>query len=100
LLLGLKGTMSEAELHLLVGRLHGAKLAAAGRGELRSQLPVGYIYDADGQVVIDPDEQVRAAVADLLAEFTRTGSALQVVHAFANAGRLFPAAGLGRGVGR
>jgi DNA invertase Pin-like site-specific DNA recombinase len=90
LLLGLKGTMSEAELHLLTGRLHGAKLAAAGRGELRSQLPVGYVYDPDGQVVMDPDEQVHAAVADLLAEFTRTGSALQVVHAFAKAGRLFP----------
>jgi hypothetical protein len=51
---------------------------------------VGYVYDQDGQVVIDPDEQVCAAVADLLAEFTRTGSALQVVHAFAAAGRSFP----------
>jgi DNA invertase Pin-like site-specific DNA recombinase len=70
LLLGLKGTMSEAELHLLTGRLHGAKLAAAGRGELRSQLAVGYVYDPDGQVVVDPDEQVQAAVADLLGALT------------------------------
>jgi DNA invertase Pin-like site-specific DNA recombinase len=45
LLLGLKGTMSEAELHLLAGRLQGAKRAAAERGELRFPLPVGYVYD-------------------------------------------------------
>src|SRR6266542_3916235 len=90
LLLGLKGTLSEAELHLLAGRLHGAKLAAAHRGDLRSQLAVGYVYDEDGQVLIDPDEQVRAAVEDLLAEFARTGSALGVVRVFAEAGRLFP----------
>ena len=48
LLLGLKGTMSEAELHLLAGRLQGAKRAAAERGELRTPLPVGYVYDEDG----------------------------------------------------
>ncbi|MBF6341854.1 recombinase family protein [Nocardia gipuzkoensis] len=90
LLLGLKGSMSEAELHLLAGRLHGAKLAAAHRGELRSQLSVGFVYDIDGQVVIDPDEQVRTAVEDLFAEFARTGSAYGVVGAFAETGRLFP----------
>jgi len=53
LLLGLKGTMSEAELHLLAGRLQGAKRAAAERGELRTPLPVGYVYDDDNEVVID-----------------------------------------------
>ncbi|MEV6444710.1 recombinase family protein [Amycolatopsis sp. NPDC051716] len=90
LLLGLKGSMSEAELHLLAGRLHGAKLAAAHRGELRAKLAVGFVYDLDGQVVIDPDEQVRTAVEDLFAEFTRTGSAFGVVKAFAETGRLFP----------
>lgn len=90
LLLGLKGSMSEAELHLLAGRLHGAKLAAAHRGELRAQLPVGFVYDLDGQVVIDPDEQVRTAVEHLFAEFARTGSAFDVVKAFAETGRLFP----------
>ena len=89
LLLGLKGSMSEAELHLLTGRLHGAKLAAAHRGELRSPLAVGYVHD-DGEVVLDPDEQVRAAVQDLFAEFARTGSAMGVVKAFAATGRLFP----------
>jgi DNA invertase Pin-like site-specific DNA recombinase len=88
LVLGLKGTMSEAELHLLAGRLQGAKRAAAERGELRFPLPVGLVYDDEGQTVIDPDEEVRAAVADLFAGFEQTGSAYGVVGAFA--GRRFP----------
>jgi DNA invertase Pin-like site-specific DNA recombinase len=90
ILLGLKGQMSEIELHFLLGRLHGAKVAAARRGELRHPLPVGYVYDDDGQVVKDPDEQVRRAVEDLFAEFERTGSALKTVRAFDETGRLFP----------
>jgi DNA invertase Pin-like site-specific DNA recombinase len=88
LLLGLKGTMSEAELHLLAGRLQGAKLAAAQRGELRTPLPVGYVYDDDGEVVIDPDEEVATAVADVFTAFTQAGSAYGVVAAFT--GRRFP----------
>ena len=88
LLLGLKGTMSEAELHLLAGRLQGAKLAAAHRGELRCPLPVGYVYDDDGRTVIDPDDEVRTAVADVFASFEAKGSAYAVVAAFA--GRRFP----------
>jgi excisionase family DNA binding protein len=88
LLLGLKGTLSEAELHLIASRLHGAKLAAAGRGELRFPLPIGYLWDEDGRCVKDPDEQVRAAVADLFAAFAATGSAYGVVAAFG--GRGFP----------
>ena len=88
LLLGLKGTMSEAELHLLAGRLQGAKRAAAARGELRTPLPVGYLRDEDGAAVIDPDEEVAAAVADVFTSFTATGSAYQVVAGFA--GRRFP----------
>src|SRR4051794_18480525 len=91
LLLGLKGTMSEAELHLLAGRLQGAKRAAAARGELRTPLPVGYVYDdSDRETgpVIDPDEEVAAAVTDVFTAFAATGSAYQVVAAFA--GRRFP----------
>jgi excisionase family DNA binding protein len=88
LLLGLKGTMSEAELHLLAGRLQGAKRAAAERGELRFPLPVGYLYDDDGATVMDPDAEVQAAVADLFAAFRAGGSAYQVVAAFK--GRRFP----------
>jgi excisionase family DNA binding protein len=93
LLLGLKGTMSEAELHLLAGRLQGARRAAAQRGELRFALPVGYVYDDDGQVVIDPDDEVRAAIADVFAGFEQTGSAFGVVGAFAD--RRFPARAYG-----
>ena len=55
LLLGFKGTMSEAELHFLAGRLQGAKRAAAQRGELRFPLPVGFVYDDEGNTMIDPD---------------------------------------------
>jgi excisionase family DNA binding protein len=88
LLLGLKGTMSEAELHLLAGRLQGAKRAAAARGELRTPLPVGFLHDDQGATVIDPDEEVAAAVADVFTAFAATGSAYQVVAAFA--GRRFP----------
>ena len=58
LLLGLKNQMSEAELHFLAGRLQGAKRAAAERGELRVTLPVGFVYDDEGNTVIDPDEEV------------------------------------------
>src|SRR4029079_12261078 len=95
LLLGLKGTMSEAELHLLAGRLQGAKRAAAARREPRTPLPVGYLHDDQGATVIDPDEEVAAAVADVFTAFTATGSAYQVVAAFA--GRRFPLRAYGGG---
>ena len=88
LLLGLKGAMSEAELHILAGRLHGAKRAAAERGELRFALPVGYVRDAEGATIIDPDQEVTAAVADVFAAFQTTGSAYGVVGAFTS--RRFP----------
>jgi len=88
LLLGLKGTMSEAELHILAGRLHESRRAAARRGELRLVLPVGYIYDDDGQVVMDPNEEIRAAITDAFAAFDATGSSYGVVGAFE--GRPFP----------
>lgn len=88
LLLGLKGTMSEAELHLLAGRLQGAKRAAAERGDLRTPLPIGYVYDDQGQVIKDPDEEVATAIADVFTAFTATGSAYQVVGAFGE--RRFP----------
>lgn len=88
LLLGLKGTMSEAELHILAGRLQGAKRAAAARGELRFPLPVGYVRDEDGATVVDPDEEVRTAVADVFAAYQATGSAYGVVGVFS--GRRFP----------
>jgi len=88
LLLGLKSQMSEAELHWLTSRMNEAKRAAARRGELRVPLPVGLIYDDEGNVVIDPDEEVAAAISDVFAAFTATGSAYGVAGAFA--GRRFP----------
>ncbi len=88
LLLGLKSQMSEAELHWLTSRLNESKRAAARRGELRVPLPVGFVHDDDGAVVIDPDQEVAAAVADVFAAFTATGSAYGVAGAFA--GRRFP----------
>jgi len=88
LVLGLKAQMSEAELHIIASRMQGAKRAAAERGELRFPLPVGYLYDEDGQIVIDPDEEVQAAITDLFRAFEQTGSAYGVVGAFK--GRRFP----------
>jgi excisionase family DNA binding protein len=88
LLLGLKAQMSEAELHIITSRLQGAKRAAAERGELRFPLPVGYVYDEEGQTVMDPDEEVRAAIADLFGAFEKTGSAYGVVGVFG--ARRFP----------
>jgi excisionase family DNA binding protein len=82
LLLGLKGTMSEAELHILAGRLQESKRAAACRGELRFPLPVGYVYDDEGRTIMDCNEEIRTAVADVFVSFEATGSAYGVVAAF------------------
>ena len=88
MLLGLKNQWSEAELHYLASRLQGAKRAAAERGELRFPLPVGFVYDDEGNTVVDPDAEVQAAVRDLFGSFRSGGSAYQVVAAFK--GRRFP----------
>ena len=88
LILGVKNQMSEAELHFLASRLQGARQAAAERGELRFGLPVGYIYDDEGHIVMDPDAEVQAAITDMFAAFRAGGSAFQVVVAFKD--RLFP----------
>jgi hypothetical protein len=68
----------------------GVRPGGVSARELPHPLPVGYIYDQDGQIVKDPDEQVQRAVADLFAEFARTGSAMKTVRAFHQTGRLFP----------
>lgn len=95
LLLGLKGAMSEAELHFLRARLRGGLLNKARRGELTIPLPVGYVYDATGKQILDPDQRVRDAVIHLFASFKRIGSARGVVRHFREEGLLFP--GRGRG---
>lgn len=74
LVLGLKGTMSEAELHLIKQRMYAGKVAKARRGELAMTLPAGYWRRPSGQVVLDPDEQVRTVVRLVFAKFTELGS--------------------------
>jgi len=88
LLVGLKGTMSEAELHILAGRLQESKRAAALRGELRFPLPVGYVYDDEGETILDPDEEIRTTLAEVFLAFEATGSAYGVVGRFRE--RRFP----------
>ena len=90
LLLGLKGTMSEAELHFIRARLQGGILSKARRGELPMPLPVGLVYDSAGKVVLDPDRAVQDAIRHLFQTFARTGSARAVVYAFNRDGLRFP----------
>jgi DNA invertase Pin-like site-specific DNA recombinase len=79
LLLGLKGTMSEAELHVLRARLNGGIRNKAARGELRRGLPVGFVWgEADGEVRFHPDESVVTAIRTVFARFAETGSARRV----------------------
>ena len=91
LLLGLKGTMSEAELHFIRARLQGGILSKARRGELPMPLPVGLVEDPAGKVVLDPDAGVQRAIRHLFDTFARAGSARAVVQAFNRDGLLFPA---------
>lgn len=79
LLLGLKGTMSEVELHLIRSRLAGGLWEAARRGELRTHLPVGFEHDRQGSIVTTPDEAVRETIALVFNKFAELGSARQVV---------------------
>lgn len=90
LLLGLKGTMSQAELHLIRGRLHGAKLNKAKRGELRFPLPAGYLHDEDGNITFDPDAQVRNCINLVFSLFKEKGSAYAVTLYFTKNNILFP----------
>lgn len=93
LLLGLKGTMSEAELHVLKARLLGGILSKAQRAELKLPLPIGLVYDLDQRVVLDPDQQVQNSLRHLFATFERTGSAWASVQAFRREGVKFPRRG-------
>ncbi len=90
LLLGLKGTMSEAELHMLRCRLHGGLLNKAQRGELLLALPIGFVYDDQSKVVLDPDIQVQEAIRALFATFRRVGSAVGTAKALYREKILFP----------
>jgi DNA invertase Pin-like site-specific DNA recombinase len=89
LLLGLKGTMSEAELHVLRARLQGGMLNKARRGELWMHPPLGYVW-ASERLALDPDIAVQGAVRLVFETFRRTGSAGQVVRHFAREGLRWP----------
>jgi DNA invertase Pin-like site-specific DNA recombinase len=90
LLLGLKGTMSEAELHVLRARLRGGIESKARRGELRSPLPIGFVYDAEDRVVLEPDRQVQGTLCKFFKTFEETGSAMATVKHFRQQGWKFP----------
>ena len=90
LLLGLKGTMSEAELHVLRARLIGGMLNKARRGELQCRIPIGFVYDATARVVLDPDQQVQQTIRVFFETFRRTGSATATVKRFREEGLSFP----------
>jgi DNA invertase Pin-like site-specific DNA recombinase len=90
LLLGLKGTMSEAELHMIKARLRGGILNKVRRGEYHCTLPTGLIYDQSGNVTLDPDSQVRETIVHFFETFSRVGSACQTVKVFRKEGLLFP----------
>lgn len=90
LLLGLKGTMSEAELHVLRARLRGGIVSKARRGELETPLPMGFVYDAARRVGLDPDQQVQDTIRAFFQTFRRTGSATATVKAFRHEQLLIP----------
>ena len=90
LLLGLKGTMSEAELHFLKARMRGGLLNKARRGELEMRPPVGLVYRDDGVLILDPDAGIQAAMRLVFETFDRTGSAMQTVKLFHEQGLRFP----------
>jgi DNA invertase Pin-like site-specific DNA recombinase len=90
LLLGLKGELSQAELHFLKARMRGGALNKARRGELEMTPPIGLVYLPDGTIGLDPDQEVRSAIQLVFDTFERTGSAMQTVRFFREQGLRFP----------
>ena len=98
LLLGLKGTISEAELYVLRARLRGGILEQGGRGELKTPLPVGLVYDPQDRVVLDPDREVQDVLRALFTTYERTGSGLRDRQILPGAGLVVPATIAWRGL--
>jgi DNA invertase Pin-like site-specific DNA recombinase len=90
LLLNMKGTFSEVELHVLRSRLRGGILSKARRGELKTRLPTGFVYDHNDKVIIDPDKQIQQSIRLFFDIFQRTGAAFATVKAFATDDVKFP----------
>src|SRR6516165_3993923 len=96
LILGLKGTMSEAELHVLRQRLDGGIRNKAARGELRRAIPVGLVWgEEEGEIRFHPDEAVTSCIRTVLAKFAELGSARQVWLWFRSENLSFPQHPLG-----
>ena len=89
LVLGMKGTFAQAELHIIRARLHGGKLNKAHKGELHFPLPVGLVFD-DDKIALDPDQEVQGAVRTVFELFERESSAYAVVQRFQELGLRFP----------
>ena len=90
LLLGLKGTMSEAELHIIKSRLRGGTLNKAKRGKLKIPLPIGLIYNDQDEIVLDPDLQIQNSIKNIFKYFEQKSSAMMVVKEYNKKGLLFP----------
>jgi DNA invertase Pin-like site-specific DNA recombinase len=89
LVLGMKGTFAQAELHIIRARLHGGKLNKAQKGELHFPLPVGLVFDGD-KITLDPDQEVQGAVRAVFEFFDRESTAYGVVQRFHESDLLFP----------
>jgi len=90
LLLGLKGTLAEAQWHNMRQHLGAARLNKARRGELAIRLPIGYDRDAEGQIVMSPDQEVQGAIRLVLDQFARQGSGQGVLRYFREHGLALP----------
>jgi len=90
LILGVKGTLSQAELHFIRARLLGGKKNKARKGELQFPLPAGLIFDSEGKIILDPDQEVRNVIFLFFKVFREGGSAFSVVKYFAHHKLQFP----------
>jgi DNA invertase Pin-like site-specific DNA recombinase len=90
LLLGLRGTISEVELHCIQARLQGARLSKVRRGALALPLPVGYVRGRDGRIELDPDQEVQGAIGTVFTEFERGGTAAAALRFFRDHGLRMP----------
>lgn len=90
IILGMKGTMSEIELHMLQARMKGGLLNKARRGELKKPLPVGFVYDDVGKICLDPDLRVQEAIQLFFDTYRRIGTVYGTVHYFCEKDILFP----------
>jgi DNA invertase Pin-like site-specific DNA recombinase len=90
LVLGLRGTISEVELHCIQARLQGARMSKARRGEFPLPLPVGFVRNREGEIELDPDQEVQGALRTIFAQFERLGTVTKVLYFFRDHGLRMP----------